>query len=267
MKFSFGGTATAPQPSRQPKTAKFPDLKHAEVAALYRAARIGGDYFDFFKPVPGKMMFILMDVAGKRERALHVAAAVQDVLHDRAPQLLAKGEDEPAVTTLAHELNAAVLKAAEGVCCAPAFLGVYDEAIDTITYINAGHTAGLLRDEHGISELPANGLPFGLFTHATHDAQFCALAEGAAVLLASKGLVESRAGGMEFGLNRLRELLSHSKEDRAISLCREVIEAVEKFETAPQSATAKIAAAVPGLRPPEPNDVTTVALVRVSNEH
>jgi serine phosphatase RsbU (regulator of sigma subunit) len=266
MKSLFGGTAAAPQTVRQPRTAKFPDVKSAEVAALYRAARVGGDYFDFFKPVPGKMMFILMDVAGKRERALHVAAAVQDALHERAPQLLKGGEDEPAITALAHELNATVLKHAEGVCCAPAFIGCYDEAIHTVSYINAGHTPGLLRDAQGVAELGSAGLPFGLFTHSTHDAQFCALGEGAALLLASKGLVETRTNGMEFGLNRLREVLKNSKEDRAISLCREVIEAVEKFEAAPQSASAKIAAAVPGLRPPEPNDVTTVALVRLGSQ-
>jgi serine phosphatase RsbU (regulator of sigma subunit) len=238
-------------------------MRSAEAAALYRAARVGGDYFDFFKPVHGKMMFILMDVAGKREKALHVAATVQDVLHDRAPKLLANGEDEPAITTLAHELNSAVLKSAEGVCCAPAFLGCYDEEINTVTFINAGHEPGLLRDARGVSELKANGLPFGLFTHATHDAQFCALTEGAALLLASKGLLETRSNGAEFGLTRLQEVLVRSKADRAISLCREVIEAVEVFESAPQSASAKIAAAVPGLRPPEPNDVTVVALVRV----
>lgn len=259
----FGGTATAPEPVRQPKTTKFPDLKSAEVAALYRAARIGGDYFDFFKPVTGKMVFILMDVAGKRERALHVAAAVQDTLHERAPKLLANGEDERAITALTLELNGVVLKMAQGVCCAPAFLGCYDETIHTVTYVNAGHTPGLLRDSHGVTELPSNGLPFGLFTHATHDAQFCALEPKAAMVLGSKGLVEARANGVEFGLARLKAAVAESKEDRAISLCREVIEAVEKFEEAPKSASTKIAAAIPGLAPPEPNDVTTVALVRL----
>jgi serine phosphatase RsbU (regulator of sigma subunit) len=260
----FAGTAAAQEPMRQPRTAKFPEMRSAEAAALYRAARVGGDYFDFFKPVPGKMMFILMDVAGKREKALHVAATVQDVLHDRAPKLLATGEDERAVTTLALELNSVVLKSAEGVCCAPAFLGCYDEEIHTVTFINAGHEPGLLRDAHGVSELKANGLPFGLFTHATHDAQFCALTEGAALLVASKGVFEARSNGMEFGLDRLQQVLVQSKADRAISLCREVIEAVEAFESAPQSASAKFAAAVPGLRPPEPNDVTVVALVRMA---
>jgi phosphoserine phosphatase RsbU/P len=260
----FAGTAAAPQMTRQPRTAKFPEMRSAEAAALYRAARVGGDYFDFFKPVPGKMMFILMDVAGKREKALNVAAIVQDVLHDRAPKLLESGEDERAVTTLALELNSAVLKSADGVCCAPAFLGCYDEEIHTVTFINAGHEPGLLRDDRGISDLKANGLPFGLFTHATHDAQFCALTEGAALLLASKGLLEARSNGAEFGMDRLHEILAQSKADRAISLCREVIESVEAFEKAPQSASAKIAAAVPGLRRPEPNDVTVVALVKVA---
>jgi len=260
----FAGTAAAPEPMRQPRTAKFPEMRSAEAAALYRAARVGGDYFDFFKPVVGKMMFILMDVAGKREKALQVAATVQDVLHDRASKLLANGEDEPAVTALAHELNTAVLRASGGVCCAPAFLGCYDEQIHTVTFVSAGHTPGLLRDAQGVTELKSSGLPFGLFTHSTHDAQFCALTEGAALLLVSKGLVETRSNGAEFGINRLREVFSQSKTDRAITLCREVIEAVEAFEAAPQSASAKIAAAVPGLRPPEPNDVTAVALVRIA---
>lgn len=259
----FAGTAAAPDPTRQPRTAKFPELKSAEAAALYRAARIGGDYFDFFKPVPGKMMFVLMDVAGKREKAMHVAAAVQDLLHDRAPHLLANRDDEPAVTTLAHELNSAVLQTAGGICCAPAFLGCYDEEIHTVTFINAGHTPGLLRDAQGVIDLKSNGLPLGLFTHSTHDAQFCALTEEAALLLPSKGLVETRSNGVEFGIHRLHDVLSHSKADRAISLCREVIEAVEEFEKAPQSASSKIAAAVPGLRPPEPNDVTVLALLRI----
>jgi len=155
-----------------------------------------------------------------------------------------------------------VLDTAHGVCSAPAFLGCYDQTIHTVTYVNAGHTPGLLKDARGILELQSNGLPFGLFTHSTHDAQFCAMGPGAVLLLASRGLVETRSNGNEFGMNRLREALQASQGEHAISVCREVIEQVERYEKGPQSASSKIAAAVPGLRPPEPNDVTTVALLR-----
>jgi serine phosphatase RsbU (regulator of sigma subunit) len=260
MKLPFGA-ATAPEKLRQPKTAQFPDMRSGEVAALYRAARIGGDYFDFVQ-CGEKLVFVLMDVAGRRDRALEVAAAVQDVLHKRTPQLLKDGADEPAVTGLALELNRVVLESAKGVCCAPAFLACYDQEIHTVTYVNAGHTSGLLKDDKGVLELAPNGLPFGLFTHSTHDAQYCALRPGAILLLASKGLVETRSNGIEFGMNRLREALSAAQGEHAISVCREVIEMVERYEKGPQSASSKIAAAVPGLRPPEPNDVTTVALLR-----
>lgn len=260
MKLPFSA-ATAPGKLRQPKTAQFPELRSGEVAALYRAARVGGDYFDFVSS-GDKLVFILMDVAGQRDHALHVAAAVQEVLHKRAPELLKAGADEPAVTTLALELNRAVLDSAHGICSAPAFLGCYDQEIHTVTYVNAGHTPGLLKDEKGILELEANGLPFGLFTHSTHDAQFCALGRQSLLLLASRGLVETRSNGNEFGMNRLREALQTTQGEHAISVCREVIEHVERYEKGPQSASAKIAAAVPGLRPPEPNDVTTVALLR-----
>jgi len=260
MKLPFGAAA-APEKLKQPKTAQFPEMRSGEVAALYRAARIGGDYFDFVK-CGEKLVFVLMDVAGQRDRALAVAAAVQEVLHQRTPALLKDGADEPAITGLALELNRVVLESAKGVCCAPAFVGCYDQDIHTVTYVNAGHTPGVLKDGKGLLELPPNGLPFGLFTHSTHDAQFCALAPGATLLLASKGLVETRSNGIEFGMNRLRECLQNSQGEHAISVCREVIEAVERYEKGPQSASSKIAAAVPGLRPPEPNDVTTVALLR-----
>src|SRR5262245_58454784 len=117
MKLPFGA-ATAPEKLRQPKTAQFPEMRSGEVAALYRAARVGGDYFDFVS-TGKKVVFILMDVAGQRDHALHVAAGVQDVLHQRAPALLKDGADEPAITTLSLELNRVVLDSAHGVCCAP----------------------------------------------------------------------------------------------------------------------------------------------------
>lgn len=257
MKLSFG---TAPQTLQQPKTAQFPDLKDAQVAALYRAARIGGDYFDFVT-AGSKMLFLLMDIAGKRDQALHIAAALQEFIHGRGLEQVKRNDDEPAITSLTLELNRLVIEKAAGVCCAPAFVAIYDQEIHTVTYINAGHTPGLLRDEQGVTELPSNGLPLGLFSHSTHDAQFCALSPGAWLVLASKGLIETRSNGSEFGMNRLKEAVREMTETTAIAICREVIESVEKFEAQPASASAKIAAAVPGFRPPEPNDVTTVALV------
>src|ERR1035438_5006970 len=59
------------------------------------------------------------------------------------------------------------IRAAAGVRSCSAFLGCYNEELGTICYANAGHTPGLLRDPSGITELPATGLPLGLFSAST----------------------------------------------------------------------------------------------------
>src|SRR5262249_31783062 len=136
------------------------------------------------------------------ETALHVAAETQDVFRTKALEAY-KGdyvEDSSAMVSLLLDINRKVMSAAGGVVCSPAFLGCYDEDIGTLTYINAGHTPGFLRDEDGVLALEANGLPLGLFSHSTHDAQYCALRPGASVTLVSKGVCDNRVNGKEFGV-------------------------------------------------------------------
>jgi len=136
------------------------------LAALYRAARVGGDFFDFLQVGGSKLLFVMLDIAGKREAALHIAAAAQDLFSHGGNEIFASDdvEDSQAITRLLLDMNRAMIAAAGGVCCAPAFLGCYDETISTLTYINAGHTPAVLKDEEGTLLLEANGLPLGLFS-------------------------------------------------------------------------------------------------------
>ena len=94
--------------------------------------------------------------------------------------------------------------------------------------------------------LESNGLPLGLFSHATHDAQVWAMEPGAALLLVSRGLIESRSGSREFGLERLRDSLGKLSFGSATELSSGVLTAVQQFTNN---------------APPE-NDITTVALMR-----
>ena len=57
----------------------------------------------------------------------------------------------------------------------PAFAGCYNEDSGIVCYFNAGHTPGLVRDRSGCSELPATGLPLGLFSHVACEAPMVAL--------------------------------------------------------------------------------------------
>src|SRR5947199_8313200 len=71
------------RPCSSSKSKKSPPTR----AALYRAARVGGDFFDF-ELLHGRLVFLLIDIAGKRDEALDIAAAVQETFHATAAELV-----------------------------------------------------------------------------------------------------------------------------------------------------------------------------------
>ena len=239
---------------RRPQPTLIPRLANSSICARYRAARVGGDFYDFLVTDSGRLVFLLLDVAGKREEALDISAAVQDHMHPLASEALRDHDVNEAVALpkLLIELNRVILRAASGVRCAPAFLGCYEEGFGTLTYVNAGHTPALLKDHEGVTRLEANGIPLGLFSHATHDARITAIPPGAALLLVSRGLVESKAGSEEYGIERLTECVSKVSFQDAHDLCAHVLADVKAFTES-------------AWRPKETeNDVTTLALVRAA---
>src|SRR5208283_1642821 len=138
-------------------------------------------------------------------------------------------------------------RAASGVRSCPAFVGCYNEVLGTVCYANAGHTPGLLHDPSGgFTELPATGLPLGLFSASTYEAPFVALQPGASLLLVSRGVVEAAYKREEFGLNRVKEHFERASRENAREIANVILEGVQQFMRAL----------------PAQNDVTALALVR-----
>ncbi|MFI5087183.1 MAG: PP2C family protein-serine/threonine phosphatase [Terriglobales bacterium] len=229
MKIPFRSQAPVRE-LRKPTPAKFPDLPTLRVGALYRGARVGGDFFDFIQVGSSRLLVLLLDIAGKREEALHIAAAIQDVFHGAADLFYADDVNEPvALISMLLDINRAIMEAAGGVRCAPAFLGCYNEVLGTCCYVNAGHTPALLKQDGEITVFEANGLPLGLFSHATHDAQMCVMGPGSALVLVSRGLVEAKAHKEEFGLERVKQAVQEAPGHDAQVLCHCVLERVREF--------------------------------------
>jgi len=42
------------------------------VAACYKSARVGGDYFEFVRVASGRLLFVLLDIAGDAHEAMPV---------------------------------------------------------------------------------------------------------------------------------------------------------------------------------------------------
>lgn len=232
---------------RRPAPTVFPKLDSVQIAALYKGARMGGDFFDVVTTA-SRLVFLMLDIAGKREKALHIAAHVQDKFRVSTPQVFAKTEvnEAEAATELLLEVNRTIIGAVGGTHFSAGFLGCYSLELGTLCYINAGHTPALLKDSSGVSMLEANGLPLGLFSHATHDAQMCVLEPGAALMLVSRGIVECKHRRREFGIASMREVLAGTKSTNPQEVCSAALAAVEEFTDGAA----------------EKNDLTTLTLIR-----
>ncbi len=239
---------------RQPSPSPVPKLTSASLAALYRAARVGGDFYDFVVTPASRLVFMVADIAGRREEALHIAAHAQDVFRKKVEANFSGVylNEHDAMTDLLIDVNRAIMTAANGVRNSPAFIGCYEENLGTLSYINAGHPPALLRDTHGVTELTANGFPLGLFSHAAHDTQISVLQPGAALLIASKGLVESKHKNKEFGAKRLAEVFEAASFTDAQDLCARILQSVEEYTNSSRKPAAV------------ENDQTAVALVRAA---
>ena len=248
MRFLFNHNKSARSAPQEPVQAEVPELHAAQLAAAYYGERQGGDLYDFVRVTPNRVLFGLLDMAGRLEQNSTIVAAAQQTFHTRSPELFSAEDvnEADAMAELCLELNRAIMSAEGGIRSCPAFAGCYNEDLGTICYFNAGHTPGLLRDVTGITELAATGLPLGLFSHATCEAPLVALAPGAALLLVSRGLLEGKRRREEFGLERVKTGLQQASNETAKELCATVIDGVQQFMH----------------QRPVHNDVTALALVR-----
>jgi phosphoserine phosphatase RsbU/P len=249
----FDFRPAAPDPPPEPVMREFPKIEGAEIAATTFGQRVGGDFYDFLRVSPERVLFGLLDVAGRRENNQQILTAAQKMFRSIGTELFSRADfnEANAMTEICHSLNLGMMEAARGVISCPAFIGCYHEKFGTLCYTNAGHTPGLLRNKNGITEIASTGLPLGLFSHATCDAPTIAIEQGAALLLVSRGVVEGRCKSeteedLEYGLERVKEHLLADASQSAEGICSSVLNAVGEFTCEPLV----------------PDDMTALAFVR-----
>jgi phosphoserine phosphatase RsbU/P len=249
----FNSRVHEPEPSPELLAREFPKIEGAEIAATTFGKRVAGDFYDFLRVSPERVLFGLLDVAGRRESIQPILSAAQKLFRSVGTELFSRADfnEAEAMTEICHRMNIGLMEAAGGVISCPGFIGCYHEKFGTLCYTNAGHTPGLLRDKGGLTELASTGLPLGLFSHATCDAPTVGLAAGAALLLVSRGVVEGKCKSdqeedLEYGLERVKERLLADPSTSAEAICASTLNAVGEFTCDPLM----------------PDDMTALAFVR-----
>jgi serine phosphatase RsbU (regulator of sigma subunit) len=239
----------------------WPRLDGVDLHARYHSECRGGDFFDGL-PVRQRVLFLLTDIAGTRVRAYQVALEVQKVFRQRAQQLFEGSHvnESDAIAELAHAVNLSLIEAAHGVRFAPTFLGCFNRTLGILTYCNAGSLLALFLERGNVRVLESTGMPLGLFTHTTFEAVILAFQEGDKLLVATKGVTESRRGTSEFGVERVEQLLRDSTAESASELCETVLREAYEFANHPWS---RLLGLLQGGKRWGQEDLTDLALVRL----
>jgi serine phosphatase RsbU (regulator of sigma subunit) len=238
----------------EPVSAAFPKLEGADLAADFLGNRVAGDFYDSFRVGPERVLFGLLDVAGRREDNRGILAAAQEIFRNSGTELFSHPDmnESEAMTELSLRINRGLIETSHSVHPCPAFIACYHEKFGTLCYTNAGHTPALLRDSSGIAELGSTGLPLGLFSHVTTVAPTIGLEKDAALLLVSRGVIECEGHAAhsteEFGPERVKQLLQAAPASGADALCAFILSSVGDF----------------GGESPRCNDRTALALVRTA---
>ena len=150
---------------------------------LEPALRIGGDFYDFIQ-VNDDDVFVVGDVSGKGIPASLLQASAHSLF-----RTLARETVNPAdlLTRISREIFAENAGSSYLTCV----LLRVDAAGRTLTYVNAGHPAGLMLGRSGRRLLSRGGPPVGLFQETAYESEVVSLEVGDLGVIVSDGITEA----------------------------------------------------------------------------
>ena len=198
------------------------DRSGLEGAARYlpaAGASLGGDWYDVFPLVGGRVAVAVGDVVGHGVEAAAVMAQLRTAVRAYAAEGHTPGD-------VADRVNHLMLNLGPLAMTTMVYL-VIDPATESLQLVNAGHPPALLIEPSGEARFlwPKGGVPLGATAAATYEAQEFALPTGSTVLIYTDGLVERRGESIEVGLERLREIArgTHDPEALCVTICERLV--------------------------------------------
>jgi len=208
-----------------------PVIPGVEIAFVTRPANtVAGDYYDVFKRPEhegqhDRYLLAVADVAGKSIPAAMIMATFQASLRTLSitrrslPDLLA-GMNQYACTN-----------SQGGLRFTTAFLGEYDPAIRTLTYVNAGHNAPMVcRKSGALERLETGGLPIGILADTPYQSGSVTLVPGDWVVIFTDGVVEAfNTQSEEFGEQRLLSAIAAGSNQTPGELLQAIMRSLDVF--------------------------------------
>jgi serine phosphatase RsbU (regulator of sigma subunit) len=207
---------------------KTPSFDGGKVSGSSVPARlIGGDYYDFYPLVNGKIRIVIGDVMGKG-----IPAAMLMILTRGAFRSAAESTQSPGKTLtsmnqgLFEDLR--TLKSFVTLFCAD-----WDPKTFTLTYANAGHNSPLFikGKTSTVEELPlVKGIMVGGLPNQIYTEKSVQLEEQDTIFFFTDGIVEAQNCKREqYKLKRLTQILLENKDEEVEEMKRSVLDSVNLF--------------------------------------
>jgi phosphoserine phosphatase RsbU/P len=214
-----------------------PQVPGLEIAFATRPANtVAGDFYDVFpRPSPGSsggtFLIAIADVAGKSIPAAMLMATFQ-------ASLKTLSAISGSLTELVGRMNSyACSNSQNGRRFTTTFLAEYDPASRSLTYVNAGHNAPILRRRTGaIERLEAGGIPLGIQENVLYESETVVLQSGDWLVIFTDGVIEAEnAHAEEYGEVRLLTMLHANTGVSPAILLNTIMLDLDRFVgTAPQ---------------------------------
>lgn len=183
---------------------------------------VDGDFFDIHRLNADCFDVLVGDVMGKGVQAALIGAAIKANYHQALADLLMDKSVASHLPTPADIINQLhrVLTSRLIALASFATLALYrfDLKMGTLTYVNAGHTPGLLKraDRPETEAILGDNLPVGVMAQECYTEMQLPIAPGDSLLLFSDGITDAQCvGGEEFGQQRLAQAFSTWPETTA----------------------------------------------------
>jgi len=153
-------------------------------ARVEPAHQVGGDFYDFVERQDGVVLVVLGDVSGKGVPAALLQASLKTLF-----RVYSEGTGEPAA--VATSMSAALHAQTGGLPYATAIVARFEHEPRRLTWVNAGHPAGVIARASGTTRLEAQGPPLGLLPGTRYASASLELRPGDLGVLVSDGVTEA----------------------------------------------------------------------------
>ncbi|MEW6196465.1 MAG: GAF domain-containing SpoIIE family protein phosphatase [Bacteroidota bacterium] len=204
---------------------KIPQLSNLEIAAYNSSARmVGGDYYDIVKLDQDTVLIAVADVSGKGVPAALLMANLQAFLKSICKQKLPLFE----ATNLMNDLVAENTTLGSFITF---FWGVFNNAKNEFTYVNAGHNPPLHVYNGRIDKFKKGGMILGVLpTTIPYVSETIKLNSKDTIVLFTDGITEAmNINGEEFSDEKLESLVLKVADNSSEEILESIKLAVEEY--------------------------------------